>query len=120
MAYEALRSYSDRSITLRFVSNIDGTDFAEATRDLDPKRTLFIVASKTFGTLETLTNASTAREWVLDAYGGDTDAVARHFVAVSTNADRVADFGIDTEQHVRASGTGSGAATRSIRPSGCR
>ncbi|HET8930369.1 MAG TPA: glucose-6-phosphate isomerase, partial [Acidimicrobiales bacterium] len=96
MAYEALRSYSDRALTFRFVSNIDGTDFAEATRDLDPKRTLFIVASKTFGTLETLTNARTAREWLLDAYGDDIDAVARHFVAVSTNAERVAEFGIDT------------------------
>ncbi len=97
MAYEALRAYSRRDLTFRFVSNVDSTDFAEATRDLDPKRTLFIVASKTFGTLETLTNASTAREWVLDAYGGDADAVARHFVAVSTNAERVAAFGIDTE-----------------------
>ncbi len=95
MAYEALRSYSERDLTFRFVSNIDGTDFAEATRDLDPKRTLFIVASKTFGTLETLTNARTARAWLLDAYGGDVDAVARHFVAVSTNAERVASFGID-------------------------
>ncbi len=97
MAYEALRSYSDRSITFRFVSNIDGTDFVEATRDLDPHRTLFVVASKTFGTLETLTNATTAREWILRAYGGDTAAVAKHFVAVSTNAQRVADFGIDTD-----------------------
>lgn len=95
MAYEALRSYSDRSLTFRFVSNIDGTDFAEATRDLDPTRTLFIVASKTFGTLETLTNARTARDWLLDAYDGDADAVARHFVAVSTNAEKVAEFGID-------------------------
>ena len=97
MAHEALRAFSRRDLTFRFVSNIDSTDFAEATRDLDPKRTLFIVASKTFGTLETLTNASTARAWVLDAYGGDADAVARHFVAVSTNAERVAEFGIDTE-----------------------
>jgi glucose-6-phosphate isomerase len=97
MAYEALRAFSRRDLTFRFVSNIDGTDFAEATRDLDPKRTLFIVASKTFGTLETLTNASTARDWVLDAYRGDADAVARHFVAVSTNAEKVSAFGIDTE-----------------------
>jgi glucose-6-phosphate isomerase len=97
MAYEALRAFSRRDLTFRFVSNIDSTDFAEATRDLDPKRTLFIVASKTFGTLETLTNASTARDWVLDAYRGDADAVARHFVAVSTNAEKVAAFGIDTE-----------------------
>ena len=96
MAYEALRAFSRRDLTFRFVSNIDSTDFAEATRDLDPKRTLFIVASKTFGTLETLTNASTARDWVLDAYRGDADAVARHFVAVSTNAEKVAAFGIDT------------------------
>jgi glucose-6-phosphate isomerase len=97
MAYEALRAFSRRDLTFRFVSNIDGTDFAEATRDLDPKRTLFIVASKTFGTLETLTNASTARDWVLDAYRGDADAVARHFVAVSTNAEMVSAFGFDTE-----------------------
>ncbi|MBS1846946.1 MAG: glucose-6-phosphate isomerase [Actinobacteria bacterium] len=96
MAYEALRSYSDRAIAFRFVSNIDGTDFAEATRDLDPESTLFIVASKTFGTLETLTNARTARDWLLAAYGGDTAAVADHFVAVSTNAELVTEFGIDT------------------------
>ena len=95
MAYEALRHTSDRDLTMRFVSNIDGTDFVEATRDLDPAETLFIVASKTFGTLETMTNAGSARDWVLDALGDDA-AVARHFVAVSTNAEAVAAFGIDT------------------------
>ena len=94
MAYEALRHYSDRSLTMRFVSNVDGTDFAEATRDLDPETTLFIIASKTFGTIETMTNAHTARDWTLAALG-DEAAVARHFVAVSTNAERVAAFGID-------------------------
>jgi glucose-6-phosphate isomerase len=94
MAYEALRHYSDRELTFRFVSNVDGTDFAEATRDLDPAETLFIVSSKTFTTLETMTNANTAREWVLDAFG-DKSAIARHFVAVSTNADEVEKFGID-------------------------
>jgi glucose-6-phosphate isomerase len=94
MAYEALRHYSQRNLTFRFVSNIDGTDFAEATRDLDPAETLFIVSSKTFTTLETMTNASTARQWVLDALGQKA-AIAKHFVAVSTNADAVADFGID-------------------------
>ena len=96
MAYEALRHYSERSMRLRFVSNIDGTDFIEATRDLDPAETLFIVASKTFTTLETMTNAHTAREWLLQGLGGDAKAVARHFVAVSTNAEEVAAFGIDT------------------------
>jgi glucose-6-phosphate isomerase len=95
MAYEALRHYSERSLTFRFVSNIDGTDFAEAVRDLDPAETLFIVASKTFTTLETMTNAQTARRWLLDALG-DKRAVAHHFVAVSTNATEVAKFGIDT------------------------
>ena len=94
MAYEALRFYSDRNLTVRFVSNVDGTDFAEATRDLDPAETLFIVASKTFTTVETMTNARTAREWSLAALG-DERAVARHFVAVSTNASEVAKFGID-------------------------
>src|SRR5215211_7705531 len=96
MAYEALRHYSERSLTFRFVSNVDGTDFAEATRDLDPAETLFIVSSKTFTTLETMTNARTAREWALAGLGGDESAVAKHFVAVSTNADAVAEFGIDT------------------------
>ena len=95
MAYEALRHYSTRDITFRFVSNVDSTDFAEATRDLDPAETLFIISSKTFGTLETLTNATSARDWVVSALGSE-DAVARHFVAVSTNAERVAKFGIDT------------------------
>src|SRR3954453_6527802 len=96
MAYEALRHYSDRNLTLRFVSNVDGTDFAEATRDLDPEETLFVVSSKTFTTLETMTNARTARAWALDALGGDESAIARHFVAVSTNAEAVSAFGIDT------------------------
>src|SRR5215207_2023419 len=95
MAYAALRPYSDRSRTFRFVSNVDGADIAEATRDLDPAETLFIVCSKTFTTIETLTNARTARAWLLDALG-DQAAVSRHFVAVSTNAEKVADFGIDT------------------------
>jgi glucose-6-phosphate isomerase len=94
MAYEALKAYSDRGLGFRFVSNVDGTDFAEATRDLDPAETLFIVSSKTFTTLETMTNAETAREWTLRALG-DQRAVARHFVAVSTNAEAVARFGID-------------------------
>jgi glucose-6-phosphate isomerase len=97
MAYEALRHYSDREMTIRFVSNVDWTDFAEATRDLDPAETLFIVSSKTFTTLETMTNARTAREWALAGLGGAEDAIARHFVAVSTNAEEVSAFGIDTE-----------------------
>jgi glucose-6-phosphate isomerase len=97
MAYEALRHYSEREMTFRFVSNVDGTDFAEATRDLDPAETLFIVSSKTFTTLETMTNAHTAREWSLAGLGGDAEAVAKHFVAVSTNAEGVGAFGIDTE-----------------------
>ena len=95
MAYEALRHYSRRDLTFRFVSNVDATDFAEATHDLDPAETLFIIASKTFTTLETMTNAHTARRWMLDALGDET-AVAKHFVAVSTNADEVEKFGIDT------------------------
>src|SRR5918996_1599555 len=97
MAYEALRHYSQRELTFRFVSNVDGTDFAEATRDLDPAQTLFIVSSKTFTTLETMTNARSAREWTLAGLGGDEAAIARHFVAVSTNAQAVAEFGIDSE-----------------------
>jgi len=97
MAYEALRHYTDRSLTFRFVSNIDGTDFVEATRDLDPAETLFIASSKTFTTLETMTNAQTARDWLLKGLGGDNAAVARHFVAVSTNAEKVSAFGIDTD-----------------------
>src|SRR4051794_20926016 len=96
MAYLALRDYSDRSRTFRFVSNIDPTDLAEAIRDLDPATTLFIVASKTFTTQETLTNAREARRWLVEGLGGDEKAVARHFVAVSTNAEKVAEFGIDT------------------------
>ena len=94
MAYEALRHYSQRDLTFRFVSNVDGTDFAEATRDLDPAETLFIVSSKTFTTLETMTNAETARDWILAALGSES-AIAKHFVAVSTNADAVSEFGID-------------------------
>jgi glucose-6-phosphate isomerase len=96
MAYEALKYYSDRDMTFRFVSNVDGTDFVEATRDLDPAETLFIVSSKTFTTLETMTNAQSAREWSLRGLGGDAKAVAKHFVAVSTNGEKVAEFGIDT------------------------
>ena len=96
MAHEALRHYSDRDLTLRFVSNVDGTDFAEAVHRLDPAETLFIVSSKTFTTLETMTNAHTARDWFLAAAGGNEAAIARHFVAVSTNAVEVAKFGIDT------------------------
>ena len=97
MAYEALRHYTARDMTFRFVANVDGTDFAEATQDLDAEETLFIVASKTFTTLETLTNARTARDWLLERLGGDESAVAKHFVAVSTNAELVSEFGIDTE-----------------------
>ncbi len=103
MAYEALRHYSDRELTFRFVSNVDATDFVEATRDLDPEETLFIVSSKTFTTVETMTNARSAREWLLGGLGGGggsggaEDAIAKHFVAVSTNAELVGQFGIDTE-----------------------
>ena len=96
MAYEALRHYSDRAMTFRFVSNVDGTDFAEAVIDLDPAETLFIVSSKTFTTLETITNAQSARAWSVNGFGGDEASVAKHFVAVSTNADGVSKFGIDT------------------------
>ncbi len=96
MAYEALKHYSERAMTFRFVSNIDGTDFAEAVQDLDPAETLCIISSKTFTTLETMTNAHTARNWSLAGLGGDEKAVARHFVAVSTNTEGVAKFGIDT------------------------
>ncbi len=96
MAYEALKHYSDRAMNFRFVSNVDGTDFAEAVRDLDPTETLFIVSSKTFTTLETMTNARTAREWLLAGMKGELGAIAKHFVAVSTNAKEVAKFGIDT------------------------
>ncbi|MFN7732019.1 MAG: glucose-6-phosphate isomerase [Pirellula sp.] len=97
MAYEALRHYSDRSLTFRFVSNVDGIDLLEATRDLDPAETLFVVSSKTFTTMETMTNAESARTWLLAGLGGDTAAVAKHFVAVSTNAAKVSAFGIDTQ-----------------------
>jgi len=96
MAYEALRHYSDRNMTFRFVSNIDGIDFIEATRDLNPEETLFIISSKTFTTLETMTNAATARKWLLKAYNGDKKATEKHFVAVSTNAKLVSEFGINT------------------------
>ena len=96
MAYEALKHYSERAMTFRFVSNVDSTDFVEATRALDPAETLFIVSSKTFTTLETMTNAQSAREWSLKGLGGDAKAVAKHFVAVSTNAAKVSEFGIDT------------------------
>jgi glucose-6-phosphate isomerase len=96
MAYEALKHYSDRALTFRFVSNVDGTDFAEAVHDLDPAETLFIISSKTFTTLETMTNAHTARNWSLAKLGGDPQSVAKHFVAVSTNAEEVSKFGIDT------------------------
>src|SRR5271154_1846598 len=96
MAYEALKHYSDRSLNFRFVSNVDGIDFVEATHDLDPSETLFIISSKTFTTLETMTNAQSARDWTLTSLGGDAKAVAKHFVAVSTNAEKVSAFGIDT------------------------
>jgi glucose-6-phosphate isomerase len=96
MAYEALKHYSERSMTFRFVSNVDGTDFAEAVVDLDPSETMFIVSSKTFTTLETMTNAHTARDWSLKVFDGDEKSVAKHFVAVSTNAAEVSKFGIDT------------------------
>ncbi len=97
MAYEALRHYSRREMTFRFVSNVDGTDFAESTRDLDPEETLFIISSKTFTTLETMTNAKSARDWLLAGLNAGEEAVAKHFVAVSTNAEGVAGFGIDTD-----------------------
>lgn len=96
MAYEALKHFSDRSMTFRFVSNVDGTDFVEAVRDLEPAETLFIISSKTFTTLETMTNALSAREWMLTHLNGDTAGIAKHFVAVSTNAEEVSKFGIDT------------------------
>ncbi|MCA9632774.1 MAG: glucose-6-phosphate isomerase [Myxococcales bacterium] len=97
MAYEALRHYADRDLTFRFVSNVDATDFAEATRDLDPAETLFVISSKTFTTLETMTNANTARAWLVSGFGGEERAVGKHFVAVSTNAEKVAAFGIDPQ-----------------------
>ncbi|RZB16832.1 glucose-6-phosphate isomerase [Streptomyces sp. F001] len=97
MAYEALRAYTDRSLTFRFVSNVDGADLHEAVRDLDPAETLFIVASKTFTTIETITNATSARSWLLAGLGGEEKAVAKHFVALSTNAGKVTEFGIDPD-----------------------
>ncbi len=97
MAYEALRHFSQRDLTFRFVSNVDATDFAEAVADLDPHETLFIVASKTFTTIETMTNADTARQWLLASVEGDSSAIAKHFVALSTNAEKVSAFGIDTQ-----------------------
>ena len=106
MAYEALKHYSDRAMTFRFVSNVDGTDFAEAVHDLDPAETLFIVSSKTFTTLETMTNAHTARDWSLKGLGGDEKSVAKHFVAVSTNAAEVAEVRHRYRQHVRLLGLG--------------
>src|ERR1700745_1409875 len=96
MAYEALKAYSDRTMTFRFIANIDGSDFVEGVRDLDPSETLFILCSKSFTTLETMTNAYSARAWLLAGLGDDKGAIAQHFVAVSTNADDVAKFGIDT------------------------
>ena len=119
MAYEALRHYSKREMTFRFVSNVDGTDFAEKTRDLDPEETLFVVSSKTFTTLETMTNAHTARRWALDALG-DEAAIAKHFVAVSTNAEEVVRSSGSTPRTCSASGSGSAAATRWTRRSGSR
>jgi len=101
MAYEALKHYSERAMTFRFVSNIDATDLVEATRGLDPAETLFIVSSKTFTTLETMTNAQSARRWLLDGLGGDARAVARHFVAISTNPEKVSEFGIETRNMFR-------------------
>ena len=96
MAFEALKYYSDRAMTFRFVSNVDGADFVESVRDLDPAETLFVVSSKTFTTIETMTNARSARDWLLNGLGGDAKAVAKHFVAISTNAEKVSAFGIDT------------------------
>jgi len=119
MAYEALKHYSERSMTFRFVSNVDGTDFAEAVQDLDAGETLFIMSSKTFTTLETMTNAHTAREWLLAGLKRDEKAIAKHCVAVSTNAEEVAKFGIDTK-NMFGFGTGSVAAIRWIPRSACR
>ena len=106
MAYEALKHYAEREMTFRFVSNVDGTDFAEKTRDLDPEETLFVISSKTFTTLETMTNARTAREWALAGLGGDEAAVAKHFVAVSTNAEEVDEVRDRHREHVRLLGVG--------------
>ena len=115
MAYEALKYYSDRAMTFRFVSNVDGTDFVEATRDLDPAETLFIVSSKTFTTLETMTNAQSAREWSLRGLGGDAKAVARHFVAVSTNSRKSRRVRHRYRQHVRVLGLGRRALLDGFR-----
>ena len=120
MSYEALKAYSQRDMAFRFVSNVDGTDFVEAVRDLDPAQTLFIVSSKTFTTLETMTNAAAAREWLLRGLGGDSRAVARHFVAVSTNAAEVREVRDRHRPTCSSSGIGSAGDTRWIRPSGCR
>ena len=106
MAYEALKHYSERALTFRFVSNVDGTDFAEAVRDLDPAETLFIVSSKTFTTLETMTNAHTARDWSLAGLNGDEKSVAKHFVAVSTNARGSLEVRDRHSEHVRFLGLG--------------
>ncbi len=119
MAYEALKYYSERAMTFRFVSNVDGTDFVEATRDLDPAETLFIVSSKTFTTLETMTNAQSARDWSLRGLGGDARAVAKHFVAVSTNAGKVAEFGIDTANMFEFWDWVGGRSSSARRPSRC-
>ena len=119
MAYEALKHYANRNLTFRFVSNIDGADFVEATRDLDPAETLFVVSSKTFTTLETMTNAQTAREWSLKGLGGDPKAVAKHFVAVSTNAEKVSALAL-IPRTCSASGIGSADVTRWILPSACQ
>jgi glucose-6-phosphate isomerase len=116
---EALRHYSDRTMTFRFASNVDGTDFVEAVRDLDAAETLFIVSSKTFTTLETMTNARAARAWSLAGLGGDEKSVARHFVAASTTTTKVTEFGIDTAD-MFPSGIGSAAAIRWIRQSAYR
>ena len=117
MAYEALKHYSERDMAFRFVSNVDGADFAEATVDLKPEETLFIISSKTFTTLETMTNAHTARDWALKGLGGDEKAVAKHFVAVSTNAEKV-QSSASTRRTCSASGTGLAAAIRWTRRSG--
>ena len=119
MAYEALRHYTDRDLTFRFVSNVDSTDFVEATRDLAAEETLFIVSSKTFGTLETLTNATSARDWILGQLG-DSSAIAKHFVAVSTNAASGSRSSASTPRICSASGTGSAVGIRWTRPSACR
>ena len=112
MAYEALKHYSDRAMTFRFVSNVDGTDFAEAVHDLDPSETLFIVSSKTFTTLETMTNAQSARDWSLRGSGGDVKAVAKHFVAVSTNVGE----GVRSSESIPPTCSGSGIGSADAIP----